>query len=354
MIDRDTIYKMPKIDIHRHLDGDVKPKVLFELAEKDSVKIPANSSDELELYFKDLREQGIVSLLQNGFGLVTSLMQSKENLQTVAYEGVRNLADDNIVYGEFRFAPQYHTGESEYYKHSKDNAEKLSYEEIIKAVSSGLSKGEKEFGVKTNLIVCIGREIDSETGVKIADAALNCLNYNVVGLDLACDEASFPPERHVDAYRKTFNTKLKRTVHSGEFGDQPYENIKKSIDDLDANRLGHATPLSKYDDLIEVVVDRKIGIEMCLESNMFCGFIKSRKELGIQQLLSKNVLLSINSDDPAMFGYTLTDTLHRLEEECSLGMKKLKTLETNAIETAFLSKNERADLFNIIEDTYKV
>ncbi len=350
--DSSTIRKLPKIDLHRHLDGDVKPRVISRLARKDGVTLPA---EDLDLYFRDLRNQGIGALLQKGFGLVTSLMQSRENLSAVAYECVRNLKEDNIIYAEIRFAPQYHTGESAYYGHSSEKSkEKLGYDEIIKAVSDGLSEGEKDFGVKTKLIVCVGREAEPHEGVKVAGAALNCMDYGVVGLDLACDEASYPPERHLEAYKTTFNSPLKRTVHAGEFGNQPRKNMLTAMNDLKADRLGHAIPLSKYEDLTKAVSDGKIGVEMCPESNVFTGFIKSRNELGIKRLLSKGVVVSVNTDDPAMFGYTLSDTLYRLADECGLGMEELKKLQLNAIESAFgLGADERARLSEIIEDNYK-
>lgn len=351
--DISTIRKLPKIDLHRHLDGDVKPDVLFKLAQKDGVKLPAK---DLNFYFKDLRDEGIGALLQKGFGMVTSLMQSRENLSMVAYECVRNLKEDGVVYAELRFAPQYHTGESAYYGHpSEKSKERLGYDEIIEAVSEGLRKGETDFGVKTNIIVCVRRETEPHEGVKVADAALNCMGYGVVGLDLACDEATYPPERHLEAYKTTFNSPLKRTVHAGEFGNQPHKNMLTAMNDLKADRLGHAIPLSKYEDLVQQVSGRKTGIEMCPESNIFAGFIKSRKELKLDELLSRNVLVSVCSDDPAMFGYTLSDTLYRLAEECGLGMEELKKLQMNAIESAFgLTADERAKLSKIIEDNYKI
>lgn len=352
--DISMICKLPKIDLHRHLDGDVKPEVISRLARKDGLTLPA---EDLDLYFKDLRNQGIGALLQKGFGLVTSLMQSRENLSTVAYECVRNLKEDNIIYAEIRFAPQYHTGESAYYGHSSEKSKEktLGYDEIIKAVSAGLRKGEKDFGVRTNLIVCVGREAEPQAGVAVAEAALNSMDCGVVGLDLACDEGSYPPDRHLEAYKTTFNSPLKRTVHAGEFGDQPSKNMSTAISNLKADRLGHAIPLSKYEDLTTAVSDGKIGIEMCPESNIFTGFIKSRNELGIKRLLSKGVLVSVNTDDPAMFGYTLSDTLYRLAEECGLGLDELKKLQLNAIESAFgLGADERAKLAKIIEDNYKI
>ncbi len=343
MLTKDSIRKLPKIDLHRHLDGDVKPHVLFELAEKNKmnpINVPADSPETLDHYFWKLRQEGVVALLQKGFGLVTALLQTEENLYRVAFEEVRNLAEDGIIYAEVRFAPQYHTGESVYYGHAKRN--RLSYQDIIAAVSNGLRDGEKVFSVKTGLIVCIGREAETEKGVAIA----RCLDEKVVAIDLACDEASYPPERHISAYAETFTTKIKRTVHAGEFGNQPYHNIVTSINELKADRLGHAIPLAKYPELVDVVSSGRIGIEMCPKSNKYCGFIQSYEDLQIPQLMSHGVLISINSDDPAMFGYTLTDTLYELVNEGYLTMEEAVATQRNAAESAFLSEHEKAKLIS--------
>ena len=335
-----SIQQMPKIDLHRHLDGDVTSEVLLNLTKKDNVILPAKNIEGLDNYFESLRNQGLISLLQNGFGLITSLMQSEENLYTVGFEEAKNLAEDGIVYAEVRFAPQYHTGESTYYGHSKKN--KMNYQEIIKAVCCGLNDGQKKYGVKTKTIVCIGREAESELGIKIAKAAIDCIDYGVVALDLACDESTYPPERHKDAFLLTLNTPLKRTVHAGEFGNQIYKNIVTSIKELHADRIGHAISLAKYPDLIDLVLEKEIGIEMNPKSNMYCGFIKNYHELRINQLLFKNVLATVNSDDPAIFGYTLSDVCFEMLGEISL--EKLKKMQINAIKTSFLSREEKKEL----------
>ncbi|MBI4440901.1 adenosine deaminase [Candidatus Woesearchaeota archaeon] len=339
MLTKEEIRQLPKIDLHRHLDGDVRTETLSQLAQQEKRALPPEG---LDAYFCDARKQGLVALLQKGFGLVTSLMQSEENLYTVAFEEVRNLKDDGIVYAEIRFAPQYHTGDSQYYGHSARNA--LDYRTIIRAVSQGLRDGEEEFGVWTNLIVCIGREADPQKGVEIVHAASG---ENVVAIDLACDEASYPPERHLIAYQETFNTPLKRTVHAGEFGSQQYHNMMTALTLMRANRLGHAIPLAYHPDALDWAVQYGIGIEMCPLSNRYCGFISSYEDLHLNDLLAAGVRLSINSDDPAMFGYTLTDVLYDVMQEGSLTEQDLYQTQHHAIETAFLQPEEKVAMRRI-------
>lgn len=331
---------LPKVDLHRHLDGDVRADVLFDLASKDGIELPYSTSEDLSKYFQELRDKGFVALLQQGFGLVTSLMQSKENIKKVAYEGVRNLKSDGIVYGEFRFAPQYHTGKSKYYGHDKSKTEGLSYSDVLDASLEGLREGERDFGVKTGLIVCIGREADPSLGIKVAEAAVEYSSKGVVALDLACDEASFPPERHKKAFELTFDTPLGRTVHAGEFGPQLYENMITSIQELKANRLGHARTISRYPGLIDLTIQKNVGLEMCPTSNVFCGHIHDISELEIPKLLRQGALVTVNTDDPAMFGYSLSDTFEELSHKMDLSPATFLKLQENALDVAFLKRSE--------------
>ncbi|MBI4451600.1 adenosine deaminase [Candidatus Woesearchaeota archaeon] len=344
------IAKLPKIDLHRHLDGDVRPELLFSLARKDGVPLPADTEQGLLDKFAQWRSEGILSLLQNGFGMVTSLMQTPENIQTVAYEEVRNLANDDIVYAEVRFAPEFHTGDDEFYRHMRKNL--MTYQEIISHVAAGLRQGAEDFGVATNIIVCIDRGSEPAKGVAVAQAALDCIDAGVVGIDLACYETAHPPEKHLPAYKLTFGTPLKRTVHAGEFGPQREKNIVTSIAELKADRLGHAIPLSLHPELVELVDIVGSGVEMCPESNKYVGLIRQYSDLGIPALLDAGIKVSLNSDDPAMFGYRLSDVFCAAVNE-GFTKDNLRKLQLNAVETAFISDAEKSRLAALIRDAYR-
>ncbi|MEK9159061.1 MAG: adenosine deaminase, partial [Patescibacteria group bacterium] len=328
---------------------DVAEEDIFFLAQRGNIPLPVKTDGELKNYFRRLREKDLKALFQKGFGLVTSVMQTEENLEYVAFHEVEHLAQDGIIYAELRFAPQYHTGESTYYGHAQsDLRQKLNYQTIIRAVSRGLKLGEKEFGVKTKIIVCIGREAEPDVGVKIAQAAIDCAPDGVVALDLACDEASYPPERHLLAFELTFNSPLKRTVHAGEFGGRLYENIKTAIFKLRADRLGHAIPISQHEDLLKAVVEKKIGLELCPLSNTTCGFIKSHRDLNINSLIDRGALVSINTDDPGIFNFTLSDVLVEVLKDSAEPRRDLRQFQINAVNSSFLNQDEKDKLLDML------
>jgi adenosine deaminase len=280
-------------------------------------------------------------------------MQTKEALEHIATEHVRYLARDNRVYTETRFAPQYHMKEG------------LSLEEAIGYTVDGLAKGSEEHGVNTKLLVCIGREADEELSKKVVKAALNFEGYGVVGIDLACWENAFPPELHYEAFKMTFDSSLKRTVHAGEVKDESegLRNIFTSMKLLRADGLGHAIALKRRNygvihDLVKMAVDNNVRIESCPRSNMTEGHIEKAEDLDLMTLSLYGLLqnITINSDDPEMWTKgSLTDNYRMVTE--GYGMERdldhLRTLFTNPIRMAFgLTDQEKRLYTNEIEESF--
>ena len=261
-LSRQVIESLPKIELHRHLDGDIKPDLIFELAKEQNIKLPVDNKKDLNRYFSKKREEGFNSLITDGFGLVNTVLQTGEALRRAAYESVRNMKNENIIYGELRFAPELHTEKG------------LSYKQAIYEARMGMKEAEKDFGISTNLISCICRNSSAELGEQIAKTVMDSQMYTVA-LDLACDEANNPPEKHKKAYELTFNTDIKRTVHAGELGNNQYQNMVTAINTLHADRISHAIHISEYKDLINIVREKNIGIEELKKAIWdYLGFVK--------------------------------------------------------------------------------
>ncbi len=323
-ITKNQIKGLPKIDLHRHIDGDVNFETILELAKDQKKKLPVNNIEGLKKLFRKYTDNGFMTLIIEGFGLVTSLLQNKEALERAAFESVRNAASDNIIYAEFRFAPERHTEQG------------LSISDAIHAAKRGLNKGENSYNIKTNLIVSICRDSSKEKGIEIAKAIMESGN-EVSAIDLACNEIGNPPEKHIEAYKITFGSEIKRTVHAGEIGKDKdkYNNILNSIVKLKADRISHATNIIHYNNLVNLVEKNNIGIEMSPLSNIFCNIISSSKELGIDKLVKHGIKLSINSDDPAMFNYKLSDVLNDVANNYNFNINDLKILQQNAVDSSF-------------------
>lgn len=343
MINLNEIRKLPKIELHRHLDGAVKPELIFDLAKKHNVYLPVNSLEDLKKYYRITKETSVQELMDK-FDVVLSLMQTPENLQTIAYEQILDLKKENYLYVELRFAPQYHTREG------------LSMVQVIENVLIGMRKGYKETGILSNLIIAIGREAELEKAKQIVKAALEFQNsqetVKVVGIDLACDEATYPPEIHLPAYKLTFGSKLKRTVHAGEFGDQKLKNIKTAIHKLRADRIGHAIPLPNDKDLLNLVKQKRIGIESNPLSNLICHMTASIQELKLNIYFTNGIKFSLGSDDPAMMYTTLSNVIYETAKVYNWGLAHIKTIMKNSIDISFTSNKEKQSLKQNLDKTW--
>ncbi len=327
----DQIHSFPKVELHRHLDGAIKPELVFELAKKDGVVLAQKDARALRDTLH-IRPGMSVDEIMAQFSLVISLMQTAENIERVCYTQVLDLEQENIVYAELRFAPQYHMQKG------------LALEDVIAASLAGFSRGETETGVMVRVIVCIARECDLEISKNVVRAARTFQRRGVVGIDLACNEAAYPPERHAGAYALTFSSKLSRTVHAGEFGRQRRKNIKTAIFDLEAHRLGHAIGLGRDRELRMICRGATIGVESCPISNLICGNIRDLRELGLRTLLREGILLSVNSDDPELFHTSLSETLFETAKAYGWGMEEIHLLMKNAVRSAFLPEREKYQL----------
>ena len=294
--------------LHIHWDGSIPAEDIFEMARQRGIPLllperdiegkpirysshdqrVIKSPEQLRLFMTDLRKYDLVDV----FKTTNQFMQTKEDLIATAIAHCNYLKSQNAPYAETRFAPQYHTFGG------------LSVDEVIRYAVEGFQKGKKLTGVDVRLIISIGREADAATGIRIADAAVaaNKLYPDMVlGIDLACEERGNPPEKHLPAFRLTFDTPLKRTVHAGEMCDEQtnLHNVRTAIQELRADAIGHAIQLYKDAGLINFVKSRKIRIESNPLSNKLF-FIDNIEQLHLNVLVNQGVLVTINPDDPAM------------------------------------------------------
>ncbi len=304
----EQLKKKKVFPLHIHWDGSIPAEDLFSMVQTRSTDILLPEQDingtkieydtpdkrivhnaqELQCFMQNLRMYNIIDV----FSVATRFMQTKEDLIATAVAHCKYLKSQNAPYAETRFAPQYHTFKG------------LNIEQVIAYAVEGFEQGKTETDVDVRLIISIGREVDTETGVKIADAVINCekkFPTKIVGIDLACEERGNPPEKHYPAFKQTFDTPLKRTVHAGEMCDEQtnLHNIAASVYLLRADGLGHAIHLHKDKGLIATIRTKKIRIE----SNPVCNnffFGTNIEDLHLDELVTAGVLITINPDDPAM------------------------------------------------------
>lgn len=345
------VRSLPKVLLHDHLDGGVRPGTVIELAQQSGYKkLPTTNPDELESWFHRGATRGSLPLFLEGFDHTCGVMQTKEALERVAYEMMEDMHKDGVVYVETRFAPIFHQQKG------------LHLETIVRSVLRGLEHGKKDFGVEYGLILSAMRNMKPAISMEIAELAVDFRQQGVVGFDLAGEEGGYPPKKHVDAFHFIQRENFNITIHAGEaFGK---ESIWQAIQWCGAHRIGHATRLiedmkvkegtvQSMGTLAQYVLDKRIPLEICLTSNVHTGAVKKLDDHPFGILYRYKFRVMLNTDDRLMSKITLSDEFQSAMEAFHLKLDDLEKLTINAMKSAFLPYKKRiALIYNVIKPGY--
>jgi adenosine deaminase len=345
---KEFIRTLPKVLLHDHLDGGIRPQTVVELAKDQKYnKLPTTDAGELAEWFKRGARRGSLRLFLEGFQHTCAVMQTDEALDRVAYEMMEDMKRDGVVYVETRFAPVFHTGKA------------LDIHKVVASVLRGLERGCKDFGVRYGLIICAMRHMDPSISLDMAELAADFRNRGVIGFDLAGEEGGYPPKKHVEAFHFIQRENFNITIHAGEgFGK---ESIWQAIQWCGAHRIGHATRLIEdmrvkdgevvsMGTLAQYVLDKRIPLEICLTSNVHTGAVKSLEEHPFGVYYRYKFRCTLNTDDRLMSDITLTDEYCTAAEMFDLSLDDLEKLTINAMKSAFYPYKQR---IAVIYDTLK-
>ena len=335
-ITEELLHKLPKAELHCHLDGSLRVSTILDLAEKQKVKLPANNQQNLA---KILVVQGTVNNLEEyleRFDITLSVLQTPESLIRTAFELAEDCWNDGVRYLEVRYSPILHTQKG------------MTSSESVDAVKKGLEQAEKEFGIKTGIILCGIRNISPEVSLKLADLAVQYKNQGVVGFDLAGAEENFPAKHHQEAFELILKKNINATLHAGEaFGP---ESIHQAIHACGAHRIGHGTRLKENKDLMAFINDHRIALEICLKSNIQTRSISSLKNHPFKYYFDQHLRVTLNTDNRLISDTTLSEEYHLAAETFNLTLQDIRTIIINGFKSAFLPHNERRDLIKNIVD----
>ncbi|WP_285727384.1 adenosine deaminase [Psychromicrobium xiongbiense] len=360
---------LPKVSLHDHLDGGLRPETIIDLAAQVGHELPATEPEELARWFRDSADSGSLVRYLETFDHTIAVMQTREGLQRVAREFVEDLADDGVVYGEVRWAPEQHLTAG------------LSLDDAVDAVQAGLEEG-------VEIVEASGRHIQvgqlitamrhADRSLEIAELAVRHRQRGAVGFDIAGAEDGFPASRHAEAFRYLADHHFPATIHAGEAAG--LESIQSALVDGRALRLGHgvriaedievefvepsdAQPSDNTDvgmvslgELASWVRDRGIALELCPSSNLQTGAIAAWGEdiadHPIDLLYQTGFRVTVNTDNRLMSAVTLSSEFALLQETFDYDLEDFLALSLNAAEAAFLPLEEREALVDYLAEAY--
>src|SRR6202521_5142771 len=348
-LDREVLKSLPKVLLHEHLDGVLRPRTIIELArDVNYLELPNGNAEELAQWFFQGANKGSLAKYLEDFAHTIAVMQTEEALERVAYEQAEDLSQDGVVYFETRFAPVFHTRAG------------LSHQQVVSAVLKGLERGKHDFGISSGLIICAMRNM--EVSLEMAELAVDFRDRGVVGFDLAGEEGGYPPKKHVDAFHYIQRQNFNITIHAGEgYGK---ESIWQAIQYCGAHRIGHGTRLIddiaiaegkavKLGDLAQYVLDKRIPLEICLISNVHTGATPSLAEHPFKILYEEKFRVTLNTDNRLMSSTSMTREFEAAAETFGLSMDNFEKITINAMKSAFLPYKQRCDfIYSIIKPGY--
>ncbi|MCF7952864.1 MAG: adenosine deaminase [Spirochaetales bacterium] len=387
MVTKEIIKRIPKVELHDHLDGGLRPSTIIELAEelnaggqtgKSSrgevmegswkadqprepheawearetreeapIELPAWEAQELADWFHRGARQKDLSLYLETFGIALSVLQTPEALERVAFESMEDLAADHVVYAEIRFAPMLHQQRG------------MNLEAVVQSVLKGLERGRKKTGTMYGLILCAMRHQDPKVSLDIAELAVAFRDRGVVGFDIAGDEVGHPPKRHLEAFQYIRNRNFNITIHAGEaFG---LESIWQAVQICGAHRIGHGTRLiedmgfrgthiERMGSLAHFIRDKRIPLEMCLSSNIDTGAAENIDEHPFNIFYKNNFRVSLCTDNRLMSSTTLSHEMMLAVRHFNLEIQDLEKISINAMKSSFIHHDEK---IRIIYDVIK-
>jgi adenosine deaminase len=329
MLTSEQLRRIPKAELHCHLDGSVRPATLLELGREYKIPMPRDSADALREYMLVSDAKSLEDYLKR-FEVTVSVMQTADAIEQIAYELGVDAAADGVRYIEVRNAP------------ILNSRGKLEMGDALEAQLRGLERAERECGIIARSIVCSLRQLPPETSLELAQLAVAYKSKGVVAFDLAGGEMGFPASAHSDAFAYARKHNLAVTVHAGE-GDGA-RSVRDAVHKCGADRLGHATRLIEDPELTQYVNDRRIGLEICLTSNVQTHAAKSYETHPLRYYFDHGMNLTLNTDNRLMSGTTLSDEYAFAAKHLGFSLDELCTLALNGFEAAFLPWEQRVKL----------
>jgi adenosine deaminase len=338
-LDLERLRRAPKVVLHEHLDGSLRPRTVLELAESAGyTELPFDDEGRLADWFAAGAARGSLPLYLEGFRHTIAVLQSAEALERAAYESAEDMARENVVYAEVRFAPHFHTQRG------------LGLDAVMAAVLRGFARGREDFGVETGLIVCAMRNLSSMLSMQMAELAVAWRSRGCVGFDLAGEEAGHPARHHLDAFQLVKRMNFSITIHAGEsFGP---ESIWQALQYCGAHRIGHGTRLVEdmviYEGrvislgpLAQYVLDHRIPIEICLSSNVHTGATPALPEHPFPRYLEKGFRVTLNTDNRLMSRTSITEEYRLANATFGTTLDQLEKITINGMKSAFAHYDDR-------------
>ncbi len=326
MIDKN----IPLTDLHRHLDGNIRPQTILELGQQFQIELPANTLPELLPHVQVMDNQPDLLSFLSKLDWGVKVLGDLEACRRVAWENMQDAAQQGLDYVELRFSPFYMA-----------MTHQLPLAGVVEAVIDGVQQGSRDFDLPAKLIGIMSRTFGQARCQQELDALL-AHRDQITALDLAGDELGFPGELFVEHFKQARDAGWQISVHAGEAAGA--SSIWQAIQTLGATRIGHGVKAVEDVKLLDYLAEHQIGIESCITSNLQTSTIADIRQHPLKTFLEHGILATINSDDPAVEGIDIQHEYLQAAPQAGLSEAQIRQAQKNGLSIAFLSAQEKQQL----------
>ncbi len=323
------IKKAPKAELHLHIEGTLEPGQMFDLAKRNNIQIPFKSIEDVKKAYKFNNLESFLKIYYEG----AKVLIKEQDFFDLTWAYAVKCKQDNIVHTEIFFDPQTHVNRG------------INFDIVIDGIYKALQKAEKEFGLSFKIIMCFLRHLDEEPGFEILDQAITH-KEKIFGVGLDSSEINNPPSKFKKLFKKASENNFITVAHAGEEG--PPEYIWEALKLLNVKRIDHGVQCIKDENLVEELSKNQIPLTVCPLSNVKLKVFKTLREHNLKKMLNKNLMVMINSDDPAYFGGYLNENIIEVQKALHLSKSEIKTLIINSFKSSFLNEEQKKEWINKI------
>lgn len=326
---------MPKAELHLHIEGTFEPEQMFEIAKRNNKQIRYNSVDELRAAYAFNNLQEFLDIYYEG----ANVLINQQDFYDLTYAYLQRVAKQNVIHTEIFFDPQTHTSRG------------ISFSTIFNGIYNALKDGETKLGITSKIIMCFLRHLDADDAMKTLHESLE-FKDKIVAVGLDSSEVGNPPEKFQEVFRAAREYGYLTVAHAGEEGPASY--IWGALDLLKVSRVDHGNKCLDDDKLVEKLITEKMPLTVCPLSNLKLRVVKEIENHPLRKLMNKNLIVTVNSDDPAYFGGYMNENYLAVQKALNLTKDEIIILAKNAFNASFLTEAEKQScllrLNNYIEE----
>jgi len=322
---------LPKAELHLHIEGTLEPELMFEIAGRNGIKLPYNSVEEIHSAYNFNNLQDFLNIYYAGMNVLVKETDFYD--LTMAY--IEKVSSQSVRHVEIFFDPQAHTSRG------------IKFETVINGINNALLDGEKKFGITYKIIMCFLRHLDQDDALRTLEMAIQ-FKDKIIGVGLDSSEKGHPPSKFKDVFLKAREEGFLAVAHAGEEG--PPEYIREAIELLDVKRIDHGNAVLEDEELTKYVAEKQIALTVCPLSNLKLKVVEHMDNHPIPEMLKKELVVTINSDDPSYFGGYINENYIAVQESFDLEMETLAGLAKNSFNSAFIDNDLKARLCGEVDE----